>query len=150
LHHVHKGTMVTRMTTPTDDAINANPWPDDYDPLSAENLEALDPPVTFLGDTEKELSNPTPTMVFLRAVLLSEDSPFYITGEGIDREQLDNLAKAAAYVCTFTTANDIATAGRKIAGDSIRSGNPTKANLGKSVSEVLTSIAESMLPKEKS
>jgi len=100
-----------------------------------------------LVDTDTELENPSQTMVFLKAILLSEDSPFALKAEGVDPDLLADLAEAAAYVCVYTVGHDIKRAGTQIAGESIRSNNPTKANYGKGVSQALNAIADAMLPE---
>lgn len=100
-----------------------------------------------LVDTDTELQNPSQTMVFLKAVLLSEDSPFVLKADGVDPDLLASLAEAAAYVCVYTVVHDIRRAGTQIAGDSLRSKNPAKANYGKGVSQALNAIADAMLPE---
>jgi len=120
----------------------------DYDPLSSENIEGLDQtPAVSEEQVQEEMATSSQTMRFLTKLLLSENSPFHFRTRDLTDEQRKGVAEAASYMCVFALSHDIKRAGTQIAGESIRSNNPTKANYGKGVSQALNAIADAMLPE---
>lgn len=142
LHYLH------RMTT-NDTPVEGDNLPElDYDPLSSENIEGIDPtPAVSEEQVQQEMATSSQTMHFLTEILISEDSPFHFRTRDLTDEQRKGVAETASFMCVFALAHDIKRAGTQIAGESIRSNNPTKANYGKGVAQALDAIADSMLPQ---
>lgn len=142
LHYLH------RMTT-NDTPVEGDEQPElGYDPHSAENIEGLDPTLPVSEEqVQEEMATSSQTMRFLTEVLISEDSPFHFRTRDLTDEQRRGVAETASFMCVFALAHDIKRAGTQIAGEALRSQNPTKANYGKGVAQALDAIADSMLPQ---
>ena len=122
----------------------------DYDPLSAENIEGLDPvPAVSEEQIQEEMATSSQTMRFLTEVLISEDSPFHFRTRDLTDEQRRGVAETATFMCVFSLAHDILRAASQIRGEAFRSQNPAKANYGRGVAQALDAIADSMLPEVK-